>query len=118
MNNSFKPIIPSVANYLTKAQEEFTLLFVDSEENTLASEWLEDNFPIASWGRISWKEVINSSCINWSNSSELSSTFEKIVIENKLKGNVTILWTNALKIPLQINLNVALKHSEAIFRED
>ena len=98
MNNFLKPINPSVVDYLIQAQEEFTLLPVDSQEAIVASEWLENNFPIASWGRIAWNEVTESYCATWNNNSDLITTFEKIILENQLKGDVTVLWTNALKL--------------------
>lgn len=118
MNDYLKPVTPSVVDYLIQAEEEFNLLKPDSQEAFAASEWLEKNFPIASWGRIAWNEVIQSSCATWTDTSELLSAFEKIVVENKLEGSVIVLWTNALKLPMRIKLSVLLNYSQAIFEED
>ncbi len=118
MNNFLKPINPSVVDYLIQTQEEFTLLPVDSQEAIVASEWLENNFPIASWGRIAWNEVTQSYCATWNSNSDLITTFEKIILENQLKGDVTVLWTNALKSPLKIKIDVLLKYLQVVLEED
>ncbi len=121
MNNSRKYIDPLVINYLIQAQEEFTLLMPDSQENLVATEWLEKNFLIASWGRIAWNEVRGSSCKNWDDFSELLSAFEKLVSENipenKLSGTVIIFWGNASTPGLRIKLSVFLKYLEAMLEE-
>lgn len=121
MNNSHKFIEPSVTNYLIQAQEEFTLLMPDSEEGIAASEWLESNFPIVSWGRIDWNAVRESSLKTWDDFPELLSTFEKLVSENisknKLSNSVVVLWGNASTPGLRIKLSVFLKHLEAMLEE-
>lgn len=118
MTYNYEPVNPSVVNYLRQAGEAFKLLKLDSQEAITASEWLENNFPIASWGRIAWNEVPKSSCLTWTNASELLSAFKRIVVENKLEGSVIVLWTNALKPPLKANLDILLKYAKAIFEED
>ena len=117
-HGKLESINPSVVNVLKQAGEQFTLLEIDTQEALLASEWLETNFPFVSWGRINWNIVPNNLCLNWDDTDELVSVFEKIVLENKLKGSLTVLWTNALKAPLKINMGVMLKYAEAIFEED
>lgn len=117
-HNKLKPINPSVVNVLKQAGEKFTLLDIDSQENIFACEWLETNFPFVSWGRIDWNSVPNSLCLSWDNTDELVSSFEKIVMENKLKNSLTVVWTNALRPSLKIDMKVMLKYAEAIFEED
>ena len=118
MYDNLKPVIPSVVTDLKRAGETFNNFNLDSPENRRASEWLENNFVIASCGRIDWDALPDSLCLTWTNTSELLSAFEKIVRENKLKNSVNVLWTNVLKTPLKIEMNVMLKYAEVIFEED
>lgn len=118
MHNNLKPVTPLIAAHLTQANEKFSLLEADSQEALAASEWLEQNFPIDSWGRIAWNVVPGSFCVALTDFSELSLAFEKLIAENKLKGRVTVLWTNVLKSPLEIDLEVVLRYSNLFFKED
>ncbi len=118
MKYSYKPIIPSVVNELKQAKEEFTLLTEDTPGATMASEWIEKNFPISSAGRIDWHNVPNNYCTTYDDYSNLIPALQNIVKQNALMDDVIILWTNALKLPLQMNLDVVLKHAEKIFEED
>jgi hypothetical protein len=117
-HDKLKPVNPSVVDYLAQVEESFELLKLDNQEAIKASEWLENNFPIASWGRIAWDKVPKSSCITWTDFSELLSAFQKLVTENKLEGSVIVLWTNASTLPLKINMDVLVKYAEPIFEED
>ena len=122
MTRNYRPVNPEVVNHLRQVGETFNLLQTDSQEAVIASEWLKKNFPIASWGRIDWPKVPNSSCITWNNDSELLLAFQRILVESKLNEkleiSVIVLWTNALKPPLQINLDTFLKYANAMFEED
>ena len=122
MTRKYRPVNLKVVDYLIQAGETFNLLHTDSQEAVIASEWLEKNFPIASWGRIDWPKVPNSSCITWTNDSELMLAFQRILVEsrldNKLEITVIVIWSNGLKPCLQINLNTFLKYANAMFQED
>ena len=116
MTNKYEPQIPSIAKKLRSEGEDFELLtIIDTTANT---EWLENNFPIASAGRINWQKVPLSVCIKYSDYSELLSAFEKIVAQQQLEGNLIVSWTNALKLPIRIDMKVLRKHAELIFAED
>ena len=121
MTRKDPPVYPEVLNYLRQEGETFNLLKPDSQEALTTAEWI-NNFPIASWGRIDWSKVPNSSCKTWTNDSELLSAFKRILVESKLDEkleiSVIVLWGNALTPPLQINLNVLLKYANEIFYED
>lgn len=122
MTRKRRPVNPEVVNYLIQAGETFNLLQTDSQEAVIASEWLEKNFPIASWGRINWPKVLNSSCKSWNNDSELLLAFQRILVESRLDNNleitVIVIWSNGLKPSLQINLDTFLKYATAMFEED
>ena len=118
MTNKYEPQIPSIAKKLRSEGEDFELLtIIDTTANT---EWLENNFPIASAGRIKWQEVPESLCIKYSDYSQLLSAFEKIVAQQQLENNLNLIvsWTNALKLPIQIDMKVLKKYAEEIFAED
>ncbi len=118
MSSNLKPVTPLIVAHLIKSNEKFKLLEANNQEAVSASEWLENNFPIAPWGRVAWDKVPDSSCTALTDSSELPLAFEKIVLENELNGDVTVLWTNALKSPLELDLTVVLKYSNLFFEED
>ena len=118
MTNKYEPQIPSIVKKLRSAGEDIELLTI--QDNTANTEWLKNNFPIASAGRIEWQEVPESVCIKYSDYSELLSAFEKIVAQQQLEDNLnlTVSWTNALKLPIQTDMGVLRKYAEEIFAED
>jgi hypothetical protein len=118
MKNSSKFIRPYIADYLVENQEEFELLKPGSEEENISSEWLKKKFPIASWGRIDWSRVQDSTCIQWSEISEQVPIFDKIIADNGLGGDVVVLWTNASKMALKAKLAMIMKYSQMTFDED
>ena len=122
MTRKRQPVNLRVTDYLIQAGETFNLLQTDSQEAIIASEWLEKNFPIASWGRIDWPKVPNSSCITWTDDSELLLAFQRILVESKLDNNleitVIVIWGNGLRPSLQISLDTFLKYANAMFEED
>ena len=113
MTRKRQPVNLRVTDYLIQAGETFNLLQTDSQEAIIASEWLEKNFPIASWGRIDWPKVPNSSCITWTDDSELLLAFQRILVESRLDNNleitVIVIWANGLRPSLQISLDTFLK---------
>ena len=122
MTRKRQPVNLRVTDYLIQAGETFNLLQTDSQEAIIASEWLEKNFPIASWGRIDWPKVPNSSCITWTDDSELLLAFQRILVESRLDNNleitVIVIWGNGLRPSLQISLDTFLKYANAMFEED
>ena len=116
MTSKYKPQAPSIVNDLQELGETFELL--DTQENTESTEWLKNNFPIVSWGRIDWSKTPESLCIRYGHDSKLATAFEKIVEEKQLKGSVVIFWSNALTLPIAISMDVLGKHAVNIFYED
>ena len=118
MINKYEPQIPSIVEQLQLAGEAFKLLTI--QDTTTNTRWLESNFPIASAGRIKWKEVPESVCIKYFDDSELLLAFEKIVAQQQLENNLnlTVSWGNALTLPIQINMKTLRKYAEPIFQED
>ena len=119
MTEKYEPQIPHVAEELRRAGEDFALLTIkDAAANT---EWLKNNFPIVSWGRINWEKVPNSTCIQYYDDYDLLlSAFEDIVAQQQLEynQNLIISWANALTLPILIDMEVLRKHAESIFAED
>ena len=101
-----------------ETQSLFTILNEGEEEFQVASEWLESKMPIAPQGRISWEIISDKVCSTWSSPSSLVTTLNSIVIEEKLCGDVFVLWTNTLKKPVKASLTVVLSHLEKIVNED
>ena len=118
MTNKYESQIPSIVEKLRSAGEDFELLTI--RDTTANTEWLENNFPIASAGRVKWQEVLGSVCIKYSDYSELLSAFDKIVAQQQLEDNLNLIvsWTNALKLPIQLDMKVLRKYAESIFAED
>jgi hypothetical protein len=108
----------STVDCLTNLQEEFNLFNLHSEEDINATNWLEKNYPIASWGRIAWDKVENSTCYYWDSTQDIVTAFQNIVVTNNLKGRVIIVWGNGLKLGIEINLDVLIRNSPVIFEED
>lgn len=118
MKKQPKLIIPNLALSLEEKRENFQLLPPEKIENCPTTKWLERNFSIASWGRVKWSNVPSHFCLPWETNIELSSFFQEIVNEQSLEGDVVIMWGNALRIPLQLDLNVLIKYREIAFDED
>lgn len=116
MTNKYSPQIPSIVEELRRAGEDFELL--SSQDTTANTEWLENNFPIVSWGRIDWSKVPGSLCINYLGDSELLSAMRKIVAQKQLEGNLLVSWSNGLTLAIRINMEVLNKYAEEIFQED
>ncbi|MEL6442582.1 MAG: hypothetical protein AAFQ80_25495 [Cyanobacteria bacterium J06621_8] len=116
MKSKYEPQIPYLFDQLQQSGEDFELLTIqDLEANT---EWLKSNFPIAIAGRIDWQKVPGSLCIKYSDYDELLSAFEKIVLEQQLGGSLIVSWSNGLKLPIRIKMNVMKKYAAEIFEED
>lgn len=116
MNNRYKPLIPSIVEELRESEEDFKLLTI--QDTTANTEWLKNNFPIASAGRINWEKVPESMCIKYFGDLELLSAFEKIVAQQQLEGNLIVSWTNARTRPIKVSMEVLKKYAEEIFAED
>ena len=119
MTNRYKPQTPSIVEELRRAGEDFVLSSIkDAAANT---EWIENNFPIVSWGRVNWEKVPNSMCIKYYDDYDLLlSAFEKIVAQQQLEDNQNLIvsWTNAVRLPILIDMEVLRKYAESIFAED
>ena len=112
-----KPLMAEIVKDLQASGEVFEIL--NSKENMESTEWLENNFPIASWGRIDWSKTPESFCTRYGGEhQELVTAFEKIVEEKQLKGNLVIFWTNARTLPIRISMEVLKKYAEDIFYEE
>ena len=95
MTRKYPPVYPEVLNYLRQEGETFNHLQPDSQEALTTAEWI-NKFPIASWGRIDWSKVPNSSCKTWTNDSELLSAFKRILVEKPSNVCLTTLVTEKL----------------------
>lgn len=111
-----KPLIADIVKDFKVAGEVFEIL--NREENIECNDWLESNFPIASWGRIDWSRMPESACLRYGEDSELVTNFEKIVKEKQLKGTLVVFWTNARTLPIRISMEVLRKYAEDIFYEE
>jgi hypothetical protein len=118
MNNQHKPFKPSLSQILKEAKENFSLVELNDSNYLNSGKWIEENFPIASWGRIKWSNVSECTCMSFSSDSEAKSLLDEIVSRYNLHGDVNISWTNALLMPIEIDILLASKYAEKIFEED
>lgn len=118
MNNKYKPFNPRVSKILKDNGEIFSIIELDADNYLSSSSWIKENFPILSWGRIDWSKVPNSLRVDFSDNSELESIFQSIVSKKGLSGEVNISWTNALLLPIEMDIKLASKYAEQIFEED
>lgn len=118
MTNKYKPLIPPIIQKFESAGETFELL--SSQDGTLNTEWIKNNFPIISAGRVNWSKVPECVCIKYFDDSELLSAFEEIVAQQQLEGNLNLIvsWTNARTRPIKIDMKTLRKYAEPIFQED
>ena len=116
MTKKYKHYDPSIINDLQESGETFELL--NSQDSTLHTEWIKNNFPIASWGRIDWSKMSESVCTRYVQHQELVAAFERIVEEKQIKGTLVISWSNALTLPIRISMEVLRKHAANIFYEE
>ena len=116
MTNKYKYYAPSIVNDLQESGETFELL--SSQDSTLNTEWIKNNFSIASWGRIDWSKMPESVCTRYGDDSKLVTAFEKIVAERKLGGTLVISWSNASTLAIRISMEVLRKYAEDIFYEE
>lgn len=105
-----------IVNDLQESGATFELL--NSQDSTLNTEWIKNNFPIGSWGRIDWSKMPESVCTRYEQHQELVAAFEKIVEEKQLGGTLVISWSNALTLPIRISMEVLRKYAEDIFYEE
>lgn len=111
-------LISDVIKHLDANAESYSVITPDGEEMKNINTWLEQMFPIASWGRIDWRRVPSSVC----DKAEGTQQQEKIVTEicnsNQLGGDVTVVWTNQIKPGLRISLETLLRNLPPIIEED
>lgn len=114
--NKYEYQIPSIVDLLQESGEIFKLL--SSQELILNTNWLENNFPIASWGRIVWSKVPESFCTGYIRDPELVTAFNKIVENKQLGGTLVVSWGNGLKLPIAMSMEMLRKYAEDILFED
>ena len=81
MTYKYELQVPSIVDTLRESGETFELLSI--QDTTANTEWIKNNFPIASWGRMNWLLIPESVCIRHTDDSELVTAFEKIVEERE-----------------------------------
>lgn len=101
-----------------KNKDRYNIFLPKSQKNELINEYLKTNFPIASWGRIDWDKVKNHTIYNTNNHEQNIQSIIKICKKYNLKGDVFILWCDALKPCFRLNLETALKYVSEIISED
>jgi hypothetical protein len=118
MNKNYHPKKPLVCEAIEKNGDDFSVIKLDSNNYLTSSNWLEEKFPICSWGRIDWEAVPNSLCISFSNDLEVKHLFDGLINDRKLSGKVNVSWTNALTLPIEIDISLVSEYADKIFEED
>jgi hypothetical protein len=118
MNIQHKSVEPSIARIIRQNGDNFSLIGLDSNNYLISSNWIESMFSVFSWGRIDWASVPNSICLAYSDDLEVKNLFEKIAHDYNLSGEIVVSWSNALKLPVKIDISLAFKYVNEIFEED
>lgn len=107
---------PFILNELRNHKETVELL--GSKDLTANTEWIENNFPMVSWGRIDWSKVAGSFCTQYREDSEVVKIFEKIIEEKNLGGTLIISWNCGSILPIKISIDVFKKYALDIIYEE
>jgi hypothetical protein len=118
VNNKYNPKKPLICEAMKKDGDDFFLMKLDSYNYLTSSDWLEEKFPTCSWGRINWDAVPNSLCTSFSDDLEVKHLFDTLIRDRKLSGKVNVSWTNALTLPIEVDISLVSKYAEKIFAED
>ena len=81
--------------------------------------WWQDEFPIATWGRVLWNAVPHSECSNWARAADAAETLRELCSNHKLgNSQVVVVWSNATQPCLELSLETVLLHAEPIIDAD
>ncbi len=113
-----RQLIYHVIEALDRAQEKYALL--PSDDSMRVTDWMESKFPVASWGRILWPSVPDSTCLPWANKgADLVDAFHSLCDRQDLANpQVVVLWSNALRPGLELSLESVRRHAAEIFNAD
>ncbi len=114
----YEYIFPDIASFLAKEGYFYELLNPESHDGVVASEWLEKNFPICPSGRIDWQNVVDCHRHPWQSDEELIALFQNVIKNEKLTGEVVVLWTNVLTFGLKLDISTLCKNAAEVFSED
>ena len=106
-------IEPSIASILNAKNIPFVLKSVDLEAQLAAL-----NLPLASYGRIDWGLVKNHACLSFSNDGHAVRALIDLFNKNKLKGTVTVTWSNGIMFSMTIDASIVVEYSKQILAED
>ena len=81
--------------------------------------WLEDNFPIAYWGRVLWSSVDGARCESYTDLAHASQIINRLILNEGL-GNpsVIILFSNAISPAIEIGLDTFTHFAPEIITQD
>ncbi len=94
----------------------YRIIGKDSDEEKKLNDWLENNFPFESFGKINWQKVKGSKCYSWYDWEEMCSTLS--VITKELNENPTtsvfLVWTYSSKPSFEIKFESLKSIGDAI----
>ncbi len=112
-------LIPDVISALEKQDCDFNVLLPRSQPIVEVMCWLEESFPIASWGRIIWEKVPGSTCLEWMEVGDIVEPIKSLCLKEGLHdSSVMVIWTNELRPALKLSLNAVLSNAAPIFEAD
>jgi hypothetical protein len=116
--SSRESLIKDVTDALTKTGWSYKILS-DVEQSELEA-WWSSNFPLTSWGRIKWPDILYRVCFQWDEKwLGLIDRFRFICdAENLENAEVVVIWSNALRPSLKCMLNAVRDQAIAIFQAD
>jgi hypothetical protein len=110
--------LPLLCTALTMTGDRFVLVEPGDQAHSAHEQWLQRAFPIASWGRIDWKRVPDRECYRWSDRSEASGLFTRVTRNLNRDSNVSVMWTDAMKPVLLLELATVARHLMRILDVD
>jgi hypothetical protein len=110
-------LIQTVLDALDARGEQYRVLYGSESEDAVS--WLEQAFPVATWGRILWDKVPSSRCTRWATLSDLEHRLRECCERESLDDLVVVVvWSNALRPGLELSLSSAVRHATPIFEAD
>lgn len=90
----------------------------DAEAQALQA-WIEEGFPVASWGRIAWEQVPQAVVRRWQSAADVAECLEEAAEGHwPSASEVAVVWTDASKPILISSLSGVVRHIERVLDVD
>ncbi len=114
--NLSSELIGDLIEHLTRKNELFDLI-VDETKKTKLLEILENLVPFTRWANIDWDKLENKVSWHFDTWQEQSSCATDCITKLPNSGMVVVVWSNALKPSLSMEIEVFKRNAMQIFDE-